>query len=134
MNDKLFKPRGLYAFVMIYKPDAKKAISAGEFDPNATIARYDAPADSAWRNHARDLRLASGKAHSELDIGETSPLVFPALEHAAQDPNQGKWKSAQKFLLDYGDKRAQATYARLPFSVHWRVPTNTFLASTKSKL
>jgi hypothetical protein len=110
MNEKLFKPRGLYAIVMSFKPNATKAISTGEFDPTATVARYDESTGKAWRDKTRQLRIASGTTHSDLQIGETAPLVFPVLEQAAADPNQSKWNSAKKFLGDYGDKRAQAVY------------------------
>jgi hypothetical protein len=115
MNEKLFKPRGLYAIVMSFKPNATKAISTGEFDPTATVARYDESTGKAWKDKTRQLRIASGTTHSDLQIGETAPLVFPVLEQAAADPNQSKWNSAKKFLGDYGDKRAQAVYVSTPF-------------------
>lgn len=60
MNEKLFKPRGLYAIVMSYKPDANKAISAGEFDPTATVARYN-QSTGTRRDKTKQLRIkASG--------------------------------------------------------------------------
>ncbi|TID24364.1 hypothetical protein E2P81_ATG02667 [Venturia nashicola] len=111
MNERLFKPRGLYAIVMSYKPDATKAISVGEFDPTATVARYD-QSTGTWRDKTKQLRVASGTTYSDLEIGETAPLIFPVLEQAAADPNQSKWNSAKEFLGDYGDKRAQATYQK----------------------
>jgi hypothetical protein len=100
---------------MSFKLNATSAISSGEFDPTATVSRYDESMGAAWRDQARKLRISSGTTHSDLDIGETAPLVFPVLEQAAADPSQSKWKSAQKFLGNYGDKRAQAIYVSACF-------------------
>jgi hypothetical protein len=111
MNEKLFKPRGLYAMVMSFKPDAARPVSAGEFDPNQMIAKYTSQANSKFKETAKGLRVASGKTYGEMELGEVAPLVFPALEEIAANPaDQGKFKKAQKFLADYGDKRAQASY------------------------
>jgi hypothetical protein len=119
MNEKLFKPRGLYAVIMAYKPNATKPISAGDFDAKEMIARYDQSTGSAWKDKARQLRTSSGKTYNDLEIGEVAPLMYPALEDAAADPTKAsKWKAAQKFLGDYGDKRAQAVYvSELAFKI-----------------
>jgi len=111
MNDKLFKPRGLYAIVMSFKPDASRPVSAGEFDPNSIIAKYSESSSSKFKDTTKKLRVTSGKTYGEMELGEVAPLIFPALEDAAANTaDQSKLKKAQKFLADYGDKRAQLSY------------------------
>jgi hypothetical protein len=114
MNEKLFKPRGLYALVMSYKPDATRPVSSGEFNPNSVIAKYSESSNSKLKETGKNLRVASGKTYGEMELGEVAPLVFPALEEIAANPkDQGKFKKAQKFLAEYGDKRAQAIYVSI---------------------
>lgn len=108
MNEKMLKPRCSYAIIMPSKPDASKAISLGEFDPTATVARYDQPTGT-WRDEMRQSRVTSGTAYSDLEIEKTAPLDISMLELATADPNQSKWNAAKEFLSDYGDRRAKAT-------------------------
>lgn len=90
----------------------------------------------------KQFRIASGETHGEAEMPVTcAPLVFPALDiAAAASPaaNEGptsegigrnikaKSRSASKFVNDYFDRRAQASYVRacqpatlsLQFSTH----------------
>jgi hypothetical protein len=114
MNEKLYKPRGLYALVMSFKPDADRPVSSGDFDLNSMIAKYTQSSGSKLKDTGKNLRLTSGKTYGEMELGEVAPLIFPALEDiAANAEDQGKMKKARKFVADYVDKRAQATYVRL---------------------
>jgi hypothetical protein len=108
MNEQLFRPRGLFALVVAYKPNAKKAIEMGEYDATASIAQYGN--NEGWK---QKMRASSGKNFGELNIGEVAPLMYPALEEAregATEEQRGKWKKFEKFMGEYGDRRAQATY------------------------
>lgn len=74
----------------------------------------------------KQLRIASGETHGEAEMPVTcAPLIFPALDAAAasspaaKDERNGdgigqsikaKSKSASKFVNDYNDRRAQASY------------------------
>ena len=119
--ERLFKPRGLFALVVAYKPDAKKQVEVGEFDSNVSIARFSQPADSAWSNKARILRTDSGKQYNELNVGEVAPLIYPSLEEAklgATEEQKGKWKKFEKFMGEYGDRRAQAVYVSFFWSFY----------------
>lgn len=110
MNEGLFKPRGLYAMVVAYKPDARKAVEMGEFDSEASVARYTAREGQGWKDK---LRGQSGKNYGELSVGESAPLVYPALEEAREgktEEQRGRWKRFERFMGEYGDKSAQATY------------------------
>ena len=72
----------------------------------------------------RGFRIASGETHGEAELPVTcAPLIFPALDAAAagsandSGPGEGVMnsiktnsKSASKFVSNYLDRRAQATY------------------------
>ena len=74
----------------------------------------------------KQLRIASGETHGEAEMPVTcAPLIFPALDAAAvaspaakENPNsegigssiKARSKSASKFVNDYYDRRAQASY------------------------
>ncbi|KAH7399812.1 hypothetical protein BKA64DRAFT_465634 [Cadophora sp. MPI-SDFR-AT-0126] len=115
MNEEFFKPRGLYCLIMTYKPDS--TASHTRVDTNQTIATYSTPASSTARQTLRNLRTSSGKTYGELELPESAPLIFPALEKVLKDTTeegikkQGKMRSTGKFLDDYFDRRAQAKWA-----------------------
>ena len=74
----------------------------------------------------KQLRIASGETHGEAEMPVTcAPLIFPGLDaaavassHAKEERNgegiskniKAKSKSASKFVNDYYDRRAQASY------------------------
>ena len=73
----------------------------------------------------KQFRIASGETHGEAEMPVTcAPLIFPALDAAASSPTaegernsesissniKAKSKSASKFVNDYYDRRAQASY------------------------
>lgn len=113
MNEELFKPRGLFAMVMSFKPDSSKALSSERIDISQTIAKYDQSSGSKFKDGLTKLRVSSGTSHSEFEMPEAAPLVYPALDAAAaatDKEGQNKFKRAQKFVADYMDRRAQASY------------------------
>jgi hypothetical protein len=61
------------------------------------------------------MKLSAGKTDGELEMPEAAPLVFPALDHlrATEDgvKKQNAIKSKGKFISDYFDRRAQASYS-----------------------
>ncbi len=80
------------------------------------------------KDKMKQLRIASGSTHGETEMPVTcAPLIFPALDAAAaaspdaKEERSGegigstikaKSKSASKFVNDYYDRRAQASYVR----------------------
>ena len=117
MNDNLFRPHGLFALIMTYKPEQKT--DHEEVNISQTIAKSITPADSMIREQLQGLKLSSGKTYGELEMPESAPLVFPALDAAAASEGQeGKKRSAlnksSKFVASYLDRRAQAKYVRPP--------------------
>lgn len=110
MNQKLFMPRGLYCLVMSFKPDAARPVSGGQVNINDMIVKYSQPVQSGFKNTMAGLRVSSGKTYGEIEMPESAPLIFPALDQAAVNPDANKLKKSQNFVADYFDRRAQATY------------------------
>lgn len=115
MNNEFFKPRGLYCLIITYKPDSSAAHEA--LDINKAISSSLNPAEGKMKALGQSMRLSSGKTYGEMELPEAAPLIFPALDRVAADTSaegvkkQTKLKSSQKFVADYFDRRAQASYA-----------------------
>ena len=114
MNEKFFQPRGLFCLVMTFKPEQKS--DHEPVDIVQTITKSINPADSAMRRNLRSLQTSSGKSQGELEMPEAAPLIFPMLDEAAaaaiSDPTKkSALKTSSKFMRDYFDRRAMATYA-----------------------
>ena len=102
MNERLFKPRGLYAMIMTYKPSSTAADEVIDLNQNITKAvgtRYD--------GHGSKFHSSSGKTRGELQLPEAAPLIFPELDAL---PDEQKNKKSGHFLGDYFDRRAQAKF------------------------
>ncbi len=116
MNDKLFRPHGLFCLIMTYKPNQKA--SHEQVDISQTIAKSLTPSDSKVREQLKGLKLSSGKTYGELEMPESAPLIFPALDAAAAaEGEDGKKQStlnkSSKFVANYLDRRAQASYVSI---------------------
>lgn len=111
MNDRLFKPRGLYAMVMKYIPQGTRPISVQQADLGAIISKENAP-HKAYQNFRA---VNAGRSYGGIEMPDSAPLVFPALDEAAQTQDPAKasrLKNSMAFVMDYYDKRAQASYVR----------------------
>ena len=109
MNDKLFKPRGLYALIMKYIPQGTRPISVQQADLHTMIGKEDAPHKSYQNFRA----VNAGRSYGAIEMPDSAPLVFPDLDEVArtQDPAKAdKLKSRMAFVTEYYDKRAQASY------------------------
>ena len=116
MNERLFRPRGLYALVMVFKPDEERSMGSERVDVNHVINKRFANGESKMKESMRKMKLASGKTYGEIELPEAAPLVFPAIDEALESGNTekaNKWKSSQKFVAAYMDKRAQASYVSI---------------------
>ncbi|KAK3674910.1 hypothetical protein LTR78_005254 [Recurvomyces mirabilis] len=132
VNEDLFKPAGLYAFIMKYKPDSENNQSLAarfgfssqvvDLSTSQTIAKYartisgDSNASRTMGDRMKDLRLGSGTTHGSLRLPEAAPLIFPAIDAAilqdgAEETFKTKAKGAKLFLADYVDRRSQMKYA-----------------------
>lgn len=104
----------------------KAMFSAERLDINQTVTEYSKSDTemSKMKKGLQNMRLVSGKTRGEIELPESAPLVFPGLDRAAdldlQQQDNGKevvnestkekWKNAGKWVQDYLDRRAQATY------------------------
>jgi hypothetical protein len=97
MNEELFKPHGLYAMLMTYKPNSDDADLT--VDVNTNILK------SVYARNGGDrskFRTASGKTHGDAELPESAPLIFPALEAADPEQKKNAFKACWSF--------------------HWRLP------------
>ena len=114
MNEKIFKPRGVYALVMGYDPDATQAVSFGRIDlTTQSIAKYDLQGvqQSKWKQFGTSMRQSSGTTHGEVEMSDCAPLIFPSIDAAAGDKEKmSKMKRTGNWLENYFDKQGQAKY------------------------
>ncbi|KAK0270634.1 hypothetical protein LTR35_010842 [Friedmanniomyces endolithicus] len=153
MNDELFKPNGLYAFVMKYKTDEDLNNQTNPFgirgekidmSTNQIIAKYAPttlsahdPSNHSMTDRMRDLRVSSGNTQGSLRLPSAAALIFPDIDNAiarygAEETFKDKARNAQLFLADYLDRRAQAQYALDDPRSNLAVPTEQ--RSFRSKL
>ena len=113
MNEKFFQPRGLYCLIMTYKPDSTS--SHETVDISKIVQSKLEPSGSSWSEKMNKAKKSSGKTYGELEMPLAAPLVFPGLDAAAdatsdETQKQNALKKSQKFVAEYYDRRAQATY------------------------
>lgn len=104
----------------------KSLFSSQRRDINQTVAKYSKPNSeiSKTKKGLQNMRLTSGKTYGDIELPEAAQLVYPDLDRSAQaDLEQGgkgknaederimdKWKGAGKWVQDYLDRKAQASY------------------------
>lgn len=112
MNEKIFRPRGKYALIMTYKPDATKAVQGKATDISEMV--YKRSTKDGFKFAKGKFKKESGTTYAEVNMPESAPLVFPGLEKQSTELGQiqklSSGKQIQKFLVDYYDRRAQAIY------------------------
>jgi hypothetical protein len=124
INADLFMPKGLYCMIMTFKPD-------NPFDPilqsniltsgtSSALIKATSHPDSDLRAKLKSIRLASGVTKGELSLPDSAPLIYPALDQAADlalasnpEHKPSSLKTSSAFVAGYLDRRAQATYAAL---------------------
>ncbi|KAM3074275.1 hypothetical protein ACMFMF_006292 [Clarireedia jacksonii] len=115
INNEFFMPRGLYCLVLSYKPES--SATHAPVDINKAIYSSIDETTTGFKKAMRNIRLSSGTTYGELQMPESAPLIFPALEQkiAMEGGESVKKENAMKrtgdFINDYMDQRAQATYA-----------------------
>lgn len=110
MNERLFKPRGLYALIMTYNPESSNAYEV--IDVDTVTAK--AVAVQEHGGTGSKFSSAAGATNGEAQMPEAVPLTFPYLESAGHEQKQNAFNKAKAFVGDYGDRRAQAKFVSLP--------------------
>ena len=106
MNESFFRPRGLHAMIITFKPYSSKVSQGVDWDQKIK-------ADVATRGEGKGHKLGgtSGKTFKDLDVPESAPLIFPKLDSASDEQKKATVKETGKFLLgDYYDRRARAKF------------------------
>ncbi|KAI1611855.1 hypothetical protein EDD36DRAFT_419726 [Exophiala viscosa] len=123
MNERLFKPRGLYALIMTYNPNSTNAYEVIDVD----TATAKAVAVQEHGGTGSRFSSAAGATNGETEMPEAVPLTFPYLESAGHEQKQNAFIKAKAFVGDYGDRRAQAKFeAAHPDSVLNVMPKKEF--------
>jgi len=105
MNEELFKPHGLYAMLMTYKPNSDDADLTVDVNTNVLKSVYARNGGDRSK-----FRTASGKTHGDAELPESAPLIFPALEAADPERKKNAFKRAGAFIGDYQDRKARAQF------------------------
>lgn len=117
-NEDYFKPRGLIALLITWKPQDSSVITAVDFDLGSTITSPSTGSKGMFEK--LQSRLKSSSAVTRFEFPETAPLAFPALDELAaattESPEaevkkQNAIKRSGSFVTDYLDRRAVAKWA-----------------------
>ncbi|KAJ9609002.1 hypothetical protein H2200_006773 [Cladophialophora chaetospira] len=106
MNEKFFKPRGLYALVMAYQPESDQIVQ--DIDMNTNVLTSIASREGANRSRFAN---AAGKTR-EVEIPESAPLIFPELDALPDSEKENIFKRGSKNLGNYFDHKAQANFEK----------------------
>lgn len=109
MNEEYFKPRGLYALLITYKPNSKEPEETLDITTKTVgeVGKRDQEARSKWKNL---LSASAGKMEHEEEVPEFASLVFPALDNMDDQKKQNAVKHFGSFMADYTDRRSQAKF------------------------
>lgn len=110
MNEQYFKPRGLYALIVKYKPEDMDELGGWtdiEHDVTESVIRRDDPNRSSLRNI---LDSSADTVSSDNQVPEFAPLVFPFFNDKDQKQSQNVFKHFMAFRREYQDRGASAQF------------------------
>lgn len=130
LNEQYFKPRGLVALLMTWKPETASRLTDVYMDNGVAGMERDissAAAGPSGKLSKITNRLKASSAESSFEWPDTAPLVFPALDELAdsnpvgsvdgggdkvtQKKKENALKRGGKFVDSYLDRRAQAKWS-----------------------
>ncbi|KAK1687492.1 hypothetical protein BDP55DRAFT_727419 [Colletotrichum godetiae] len=103
MNENFFKPRGLYALIVKYKPSSSEVVENVDLNSNITQAVEGSEKQSKWK---KLLYSSSTTTKSEAEIPEPAPLVFPELDKMNEGQKQNMVKKFGDSISKYYDRKA----------------------------
>lgn len=124
LNTGFFKPRGLVALVLTWKPSQSDSVMA-QFQFNNILqqatdssSQPQPSKSSKWKN-----RMKSSHGVTDFEWPESAPLVFPQLDKLAESENgadaasesakkkPNQFQRSMMFAAEYMDRRGQAKWA-----------------------
>ena len=131
VNEHFFRPRGLYALLIEYK-GSRHRWSSEPLDISHAVTKGSVPADAPREagtmgaKFKHNLQFGSGKSHGEAEMPASAPLIYPALDEAAERraaiergevkpskvPGMEKMKEKTAFADSYMDRRSQAVFRK----------------------
>lgn len=118
INEEYFKPKGLVALLMTWKPQDPSVVTTVDFDMGSTIVKPSTGSGGMFGKIQN--RMKSSSAATSFEFPETAPLIFPGLDELAsptpESPEtevkkQNAIKRSGSFLTEYFDRRAVAKWA-----------------------
>jgi hypothetical protein len=135
MNDRYFRPQGLYCLLMTYKPQSPDIVET--VDINTAVARTFVQSQSGGSGAnpvksapttmgnvdpelndriKRNLKIwtgrSSGVTRGEAEMPATAELVYPDLDRANEAQKENMFKRGMEFTKDYFDRREVAKWVR----------------------
>ncbi|TFB02641.1 hypothetical protein CCMA1212_005169 [Trichoderma ghanense] len=123
MNAEFFRPLGLIAVIMTWKPSrAGEVVTQATFDAALEQATSNASGPGSGAASGFGNKMQASHGTTDFEWPESAPLVFPTLDKLASTPggrqmveDAGKkpngMKRSMNFAIDYMDKRSQARWA-----------------------
>ncbi|KAF7918837.1 uncharacterized protein EAE98_009615 [Botrytis deweyae] len=110
MNEKLFKPHGLYAMLMTWKSNNSTASQplVSTVDMNTKLVTSVASREVQGRS---GFHSTSGKTIGQSQMPESAELIFPLLETATDEQKVDAMKKAGVWFGVWRDKRSTAKFA-----------------------
>lgn len=118
INEEYFKPKGVVALLMTWKPQDPSVVTTVDFDLGSTIANTSTGSGGMFGKIQG--RMKSSSATSSFEFPETAPLAFPRLDALASSTPENPEAEAKKqnaikrsgtFLTNYFDRRAVAKWS-----------------------
>lgn len=110
MNDQYFKPRGLFALIVKYKPEDMNEVG-GWVDVRSNVTESvtlrDDPSRPEWKNIVQG---SADKIASDDQMPEFAPLEFPFFNEKNAEQQESAWKHFQKFRMEYQDRAGAAEF------------------------
>jgi hypothetical protein len=116
MNNTLFKPHGLYAMLMTWKPSSNSSSIISTIDLNAKLLSAVAAREVHQRSN---LHSTSGKTVGQAQMPESAELVFPLLESASEEEKTNAMKRAGHWVSEWRDRRTRGKFVGYLVSRKW---------------
>ncbi|KAM0321638.1 hypothetical protein ACHAQA_009994 [Verticillium albo-atrum] len=107
MNEKFFKPRGLYCMVVKYEPSSNDAVQSVDLESKINKSINASQEQSKWRS---PFSSSSMKIEGDMEMPTPAPLVFPELPNTNEETPSNSIKRFGRVVQSYKDRRAAAKF------------------------